>query len=130
MAHFARLDENNKVIQIDVVANQVINNLPFPESEPLGIEFLKTIYGQDSKWVQTSINDNFRHTTARLEGFYDQQIDAFVPPSPFPSWVRTENGLDWTAPVPIPDEINGYDWDESIVNWVLVENNTKEPTQI
>jgi hypothetical protein len=130
MAHFAQLDENNNVIQIDVVANSVINDLPFPESEPIGIEFLKSIYGENTRWVQTSYNSNFRNTYAMIGSFYDSVVDAFVPASPFPSWVRTEHGLSWEAPVQVPDYVNGYEWDESIVNWVLVEENTREPTQI
>lgn len=130
MAHFAQLDENSNVIQIVVVNNSVINDLPFPESESIGVEFLKNIHGEDTRWVQTSYNNNFRSIYARIDGFYDPVVDAFVPASPFPSWVRTENGLSWEAPVPLPDEINGYKWDESIINWVLVVNNTNEPTQI
>ena len=40
MAHFAKLDQNNLVIEVNVVNNDDIQNLPFPESEPVGIEFL------------------------------------------------------------------------------------------
>ena len=32
MAHFAKLDENNVVLEVHVVSNDDIQNLPFPEN--------------------------------------------------------------------------------------------------
>ena len=130
MAHFAQLDETNNVIQIDVVNNEVINNLPFPESEPIGIAFLKSIYGEVTNWAQTSYNNNFRGIYATIGGFYDPELNVFVVVKPFPSWVRDETGSRWKAPVEIPDIQKEYIWDESIVNWVEVIRNQDEPTQV
>jgi hypothetical protein len=80
MAHFAELDENNMVKMVIVVNNEVIENLPFPESEPLGIAFCQSLYGPDTKWRQTSINANFRDKYA-IRGFvYDAEKDMFVDP--------------------------------------------------
>jgi S-adenosylhomocysteine hydrolase len=42
MAHFARLDENNIVLEVIVVNNDDIQNLPFPESESVGIAYLNS----------------------------------------------------------------------------------------
>jgi hypothetical protein len=128
MAHFAQLNETNNVIQIDVVNNEVINNLPFPESEPIGVAFLKNLYGEATNWVQTSYNNNFRGIYAVIGGFYDPELDVFVVVKPFPSWVRDENGTRWKAPVEIPDTQKSYIWDESIVNWVEVVPNQVTPT--
>ena len=130
MAHFAQLNENNEVIQIDVVANEVINDLPFPESESIGVAFLKTIYGEHTVWKQTSFNSNFRGIYASLGETYDPIKDVFVPIKPIPSWILDESGYKWIAPVPYPDDDKNYDWDESIVNWVEIVFNTEEPTQI
>ena len=41
MAHFAELDEDNVVLRVIVVSNDECGNLPFPESEPLGVAFCK-----------------------------------------------------------------------------------------
>ena len=130
MAHFALLDENSNVIQIDVVNNDVINNLPFPESEPIGVAFLKSIYGDATNWVQTSYNSNFRGIYAIIGGFYDTEADKFVGIKPFPSWVRSTNGTGWTTPIPEPEDGKEYIWDEDIVNWVEIVHNQDEPTQI
>ena len=79
MAHFAQLDENNIVLQVIVVNNQAINNLPFPESEPVGVLFCQSLFGNDTVWKQTSYNSNFRQMLAVIGGGYDPQRDVFTP---------------------------------------------------
>lgn len=77
MAHFSRL-ENNIVKQTIVVNNEVINNLPFPESEPVGIAFCKSLYGEDTEWKQCSYNKNFRGLYAKPGMTYDPVKDEFI----------------------------------------------------
>lgn len=80
MAHFAQLDENNVVINVIVVNNDVIQNLPFPESEPIGVAFCQSLYGADTVWKQTSYNNNFRKYYAGIGFWYDPELDAFIRP--------------------------------------------------
>jgi hypothetical protein len=80
MAHFARIDENNVVRQVIVVANGVIENKEFPESEPIGIAFCKETFGQDTNWLQTSCNSNFRGIFATPPAIYDPVKDEFIDP--------------------------------------------------
>jgi len=77
MAHFVRI-EDNIVRQVIVVNNEVLENKPFPESEPIGIAFCKSLYGQDTEWLQTSYNANFRKTYANPGMIYDSVNDKFV----------------------------------------------------
>jgi hypothetical protein len=77
MAHFARI-ENNVVTEVIVVNNEVLENKEFPESEPIGIAFCKSLYGANTEWLQTSYNSNFRGTYAGLGMIYDKKIDKFV----------------------------------------------------
>lgn len=58
MAHFAKI-ENGIVTQVIVVNNETLNDLEFPESEPVGQEFIASI-GLEGTWKQTSYNANFR----------------------------------------------------------------------
>jgi hypothetical protein len=81
MAHFAELDENNMVKMVIVVNNEVLNDLPFPESEPLGIEFCKSLFKHETNWRQTSINHNFRNRYAQRGFIYDAEKDVFFDPS-------------------------------------------------
>jgi hypothetical protein len=50
MAHFAKLDENNVVIFVEVVSNDVAT------TEQAGIDFLNGLYGTTDTWKQTSYN--------------------------------------------------------------------------
>lgn len=79
MGHFVRL-ENNIVKQIIVVNNETLQNLPFPESEPIGIAFCKSLYGEDTEWLQTSYNANFRGRYAGSGMIYDKEKDEFIYP--------------------------------------------------
>ena len=80
MAYFAQLDENNVVIQVIVVTNETIGFLEFPESEPIGVEFCKSLLGQHTVWKQTSYNRKFRSNFAGIGAIYDPVKDAFNPP--------------------------------------------------
>ena len=82
MAYFAQMDNSNIVTQVLSVSNQTIDNLPFPESEPVGIEFLQSLFGTDTVWLQTSYNANFRGVYAGIGYSYDPVNDVFVPPPP------------------------------------------------
>ena len=81
MAHFAELDNDNKVIRVIVVANEELMDNGV-ESEAKGITFCKSLFGQDTRWVQTSYNGNFRGTYAGYGYTYDAQNDVFVSPPP------------------------------------------------
>jgi hypothetical protein len=79
MAHFAKINSNNVVEQVVVVNNEVLENKPFPESEPIGIAFLKSLYGADTQWLQSSYNANFRGTHPGTGSIYDPIKDEFDP---------------------------------------------------
>lgn len=78
MAHFAELDENNIVIRVLVVNNSDMIDENGSESEQKGIEFLKNIFGEDTRWIQTSYNRNFRGVYAGPGHYYDSAADVFV----------------------------------------------------
>ena len=83
MAHFAQLDENNIVLNVVVVANSDITDENGIEQEKIGIQFLKSLFGEDTNWKQTSYNKNIRKRYAGIEYTYDENLDAFIPPKPY-----------------------------------------------
>ena len=121
MANFAKLDESYIVTEVIVVNNETINNLPFPESEPVGVAFLQSLFGSTTVWKQTSYNANFRKNYAGIGYTYDPVLDAFIAPQPYPSWLLNTATCQWQAPVPYPDDGKTYIWDEATLSWVLVE---------
>jgi hypothetical protein len=120
MAHFAKLDDQNIVIDVNVVNNETINNLPFPESEPVGVVFLTEWSDGYTNWKQTSYNANFRKNYAAVEFTYDPVLDAFIPPKPYPSWLLNTETCQWQPPTPYPSDGNVYSWDEATQSWVKV----------
>jgi len=82
MAHFAKLNESNVVIDVNVVSNDCLdaNN-----EEASGIAFLTDWSGGHLAWVKTSYNaaeNGFRYNYAGIGYTYDPIDDAFIPPMP------------------------------------------------
>ena len=124
MAHYAFLDENNVVTEV----------IPGKDEGQDGIDWEKwygDFRGQICK--RTSYNTvggihinggiPFRKNYAGIGYTYREDIDAFVPPQPYPSWVLNENA-NWDAPVPMPVDDKKYSWDEQTTSWVEITNGT------
>lgn len=77
MAHFARINDDNIVQEVIVIANSDCDDLPFPESEPVGQAFIASI-GLPGTWLQTSYNGNFRGVYAGIGYMYDPTTNEFV----------------------------------------------------
>jgi hypothetical protein len=103
MAHFAEIDSTNTVLRVVVINNDDVGDLPFPESEPLGINFCRTLFGENTQWLQTSYNGNFRKNYAGIWFTYDIARDAFIPPYPGEGWTLDEATCQWVAPPEQPE---------------------------
>ena len=77
MAHFAQMNDN-VVERVLAVNNEVLENKPFPESEPIGVAFCKSLYGEDTEWLQVSYNGNFRGVYPGSGMTYDAELDLFL----------------------------------------------------
>lgn len=118
MAHFAQLDDNNQVTAVIVVHNNELIDASGQESEAQGIAFCQSLYGSDTRWVQTSYNANFRGSFAGIGSSYDAVRGAFIPPRPYQSWQLDETTCLWNPPVPRPeDDGKRWDWDEATLSW-------------
>lgn len=120
MAHFAKLDNNNLVLECLVVSNNVLLNDIGYEVENRGIELLKAITGHEN-WKQTSYSNSFRKNFAGIGYTYDALFDAFIPPKPFNSWLLNETTCAWGPPTPMPLDGLSYTWDENTVTWIRIE---------
>lgn len=77
MAHFAQLDKDNRVIQVIVVSNDNVYLPDGSESEEVGVAFCRSLLGEDTNWVQTSYNGNFRGKYAGIGDKYNPTKDEF-----------------------------------------------------
>ena len=117
MGYFAQIDENNVVTQVIVADQGFINS---------------GVVGDPSKWIETEYqndgNPPLRKNYAGIGYTYDAELDAFVPPKPFPSWTLDSNTAQWIPPIPMPTDNQPYQWDEQSKIWIVMPLPVFEPT--
>ena len=123
MAHFAKI-ENGVVTQVIVVDNKDTSDASGVEKEHIGAAFCERLFG--GIWKQTSYNGNIRKNYAGIGYSYNADIDAFVPPKPFNSWILNAETAQWEAPVAMPEDAGTgdppkmYTWNEETTSWDAV----------
>src|SRR6056297_1118100 len=114
MAHYAVLDAGNKVTQVFVGRDDVVEGIDDWETyyAPEGFTVKQTSYntrggvhydpetGEPSQDQTKALRFNY----AGIGFTYDEDRDAFIPPKPYPSWVLDEGTCLWVAPVALPDD--------------------------
>jgi len=119
MAHFAQLDDNNVVVNVIVIANEVLLDSEGIEQEQKGIDFCQELLG--GKWIQTSYNKSFRANFAGVGCVYDPERDVFITQKPYPSWVLDETTFNYKAPIEKPTSNTDdyfWTWNEDRLEWV------------
>lgn len=85
MAHWAEIDDSNKVIRVVVTSNKE------PDE---GYQWLVDTLG--GTWVKTSYNARIRKNFAGIGYTFDDKRDAFIPPKPAEGeWVLNERTCRW-----------------------------------
>ena len=113
MAHFAEIDNDNKVVRVLVVPD---------EQEHRGQDFLANDLGLGGNWIQTSYNARIRKNYAGIGMSYDAARDAFIAPKPFDSWLLDEETCQWKAPIDYPTDGLMYQWNEDKKDWEAIVN--------
>jgi hypothetical protein len=114
MAHYAFLDENNVVTEVivGIDENELIEGLD-PET------WYGNFRGQVCK--RTSYNGKIRKNYASVGYTYNEELDSFVAPQPFPSWKLDRRNSQWKAPVAYPTDGFTYLWNEESLAWELMD---------
>lgn len=114
MAHYAFLDENNFV-------TEVITGID--ETETIEDLDTETWYGNFRGQVckRTSYNAKIRKNYAGIGFFYDEELDAFIAPKIFKSWVLNNETCQWESPIPYPTDGLTYNWNEQELDWELAD---------
>ena len=112
VAHFAKLDDNNLVLEVAFIPNEDLDNAEYPKSEALGITKLTNDTGY-SKWKQTSQSSSFRGHFAQQNYTYDTTNDIFIPIKPYKSWIYNSDSKAWKPPTNYPSDNNVYVWNET-----------------
>ena len=128
MAHYAKVRDG---IVLQVIVAEADFFKTFVDTEP-------------GRWIQTSYNTRggvhyepnsitpssdqskaLRKNYAGIGFVYDSDKDAFYEPQPYASWKLNNTTCIWEPPIALPNDCNGYYWDESVYQsdntkgWVL-----------
>ncbi len=138
MAHFAQLDENNIVTNVNVLNDYDLidkraswdflgiftgNRTP----EEVGDALCRWHHKNDNRrWVLTCRDTRlgkhrkggvpFRKNYAGIGMIYDEERDAFYVPQPYKSWIFNEDTANWEPPIPRP-QTGIYWWNEDKIKW-------------
>jgi hypothetical protein len=145
MAHFAKLEANNKVIAVLTLNNSDMLNADGIEDESVGQQYLE----KHNNWpaqmlIQTSYNTAngqhrnggtpFRGNYAGIGYTWDEENQIFWPKKPYTSWVKHIPTASWKSPVGDAPELTEeqtaqntanthewvYNWNEENQVWDLV----------
>lgn len=88
-------------------------------------EFFDTfIDSSPGSWIKTTADDGETPIRKHLPGIgdtYNEDLDAFYQPQPYPSWKLNPRTCDWEAPKPKPDKQHKWHWNESKRSWDKVK---------
>jgi hypothetical protein len=99
-AHYAVI-ENNQITNI-IIADQ-----DFIESGAMG---------DPANFIQVLDNNGVAKNHVGIGYTYNAELDAFIAPKPFDSWVLVNTA--WTAPVDMPLDNKRYMWNEETTTWI------------
>jgi hypothetical protein len=128
MAHYAWIDNTNKVINVTVGVDETITQDGVGGSTEAWETFYTKAINQEGVYVKrTSFNNNIRANYAGIGYQYDPDFDVFIPPQPYPSWKLDYTTYQWKAPIDRPDKIEGFIWKWSEYNkeWIQVAISTE-----
>jgi hypothetical protein len=126
MGHYAKVI-NGIVIDVNVATQDWVDAQP----KVWYIEWVETsynIYGgvyydnatgkpHKDQRLATKTPGRKRKNYAGIGYRYDSERDAFIPPTPYPSWKLNEDTCLWEAPIPRPKDNKEYLWNEAAQEW-------------
>jgi len=145
MAHFAKINNDKKVIAVLTLNNSDMLNVSGIEEELVGQQYLEKHNNWPAQmWIQTSYNTQsgqhrnggtpFRGNYAGIGYTWDEGNQIFWPEKPYASWVKNVATASWKSPIgdapALTEEqisqniVNthrwGYNWNDTNQSWDLV----------
>ena len=111
MAYFARINSDNIVEDVFVIADEALLDESGNVIDKLGIDMCRYLSNHNG-WIKTDY--------AYKGYYYNPESNVFVSPKPYNSWLLINDK--WEAPIHMPSGEGKYFWNENILNWELDEN--------
>ena len=134
MAYYAFLDAENIVVEVirgrdeTEIVNGISDWEAYYSTKREGLTAKRTSF--NTRGGQHILGgEPFRGNYAGVGYEYRADLDAFIPPRPFDSWILDETTFRWVSPVALPadassqegDGLTEYVWDESVGEWMVSE---------
>lgn len=130
MAHYAFIDDTNTVVEVIPgrdeweIVDGITDWEAYYTTKRDGLRCLRTSYNTVANQHATG-GVPFRGNYAGIGFTYNEALDAFIPPQPFPSWALDEECFCWKAPVAYPEDGGVYEWNEENQEWTAIEDETE-----
>ena len=147
MAHFAKISEENEVLEVNYINDSDMQDTDGIEDETIGQTFLEqTSNWPVHLWIQTSYNTHsnvhelggtpLRGNYAGISYTWDENDNIFWPKKNHASWVKNISEARWQSPIgdePVltAEQISQnaaythgwyYAWNESTTTWDLTDS--------
>lgn len=126
IAHYAFINDENIVVEVitgrneDDSVNGITDWEAYYGSKRPGLRCLRTSY--NTLAGQHAFGGTpFRGNYAGKGYLYREDLDVFIPPQPFNSWILNEATYSWEAPVAYPEDGGVYVWNEETTSWESAE---------
>jgi len=107
MAHFAKVVDG-------IVTQVIVAEQDFIDSG---------VVGDVKQWIEISTTAHSK-TFAGIGYQYFANLNIFVPPKIYDSWILDTEKAVWKAPVDYPNDTEtDYEWNEDIQNWQPISDN-------
>ena len=97
MGYFAKIESG-------IVVNVIVADQNFVNS-------------QEGEWIETKMDGSIKKQYANKGMTYDSTKDKFIGKKPYDVFILNDND-DWVAPIPPPDTVKSYRWNNSTSKWV------------
>lgn len=134
MAHYALLDSTNRVIQVITGVDEGTQGIDWEQryTEITGYRCLRTSYHthagvhyqDDGITPSQDQSQALRGNFASVDYQYDPELDVFIPPRPYDSWLLDPKTAQWVPPVPLSSvctedhQPGQWQWCESQKTWI------------
>ena len=123
MAHYALINEHRVVVDVITGVDENETQVDLDGTVVGGSSEAWEAFYASRPWFEglickrTSYNGNIRKRFAGIGYTYIERLDAFVLPKPYPSWTLNDTTADWEPPVPRPESIGYFQWNEEQQRW-------------
>lgn len=127
MAHYALINNENLVVQVITGVDENLIQIDENNEEVGGTTEKWENFYETRPWFaglyckRTSYNNNIRKNYAGIGYKYDANLDAFIAPKPFNSWILDQEICQWKAPKAKPENGLWY-WNEETLEWLVDES--------